>query len=46
MEETKKTIISYNKVCKECGKIIEGFNKKQVQWNYDIHIKSHKKKEK
>jgi|WetSurSiteA1Bulk_404760.scaffolds.fasta_scaffold267686_3 hypothetical protein len=42
MEETKKTLSHYALTCKECGKEISGFNKKQVQWNYNVHLESHK----
>lgn len=38
--------IEYYVYCPECGKEIKGFSKKQVEYNLDIHIQSHKRKDK
>jgi len=40
----KKKVDEYSIKCPNCGKLIVGFTKKQVEYNYDIHFRSCKKK--
>ena len=31
-----------SKKCKKCGKVIEGYSQRQVDWNMDQHVLKHK----
>jgi len=46
MKTTKVSVNKYEQKCPECGKILSGFNKKQLEWNFGVHIHKHKKDEK
>lgn len=35
----------YEKICPICGKVFQYLNKDQLDWNYNVHYQSCKKKE-
>ena len=47
--ETRKIKITteqWQRTCPECNKLIVGVNKKQLDWNFDVHHQSCKNKKK
>jgi len=46
MKTRKKIVTQYERECPVCGKKLTGFNERQLNWNYNIHITSCKAKQK
>ena len=41
-EQRTKTYTIYKDKCIVCGRVIEGFSEKQVRYNLEIHLMTHR----